>query len=989
MLRLRLDIATVDLDRLVVDLGHKTVQLGDLEARLLARLVAEQGQPVPAQDLCDAVWGRDAGQRADLHVLVKRLRSKIEAAPGRPVHLLTVRGQGYRLDAAVEASSRDASPGGPPVPSVPLRFGDVEVDLAGAVVRRGDREEGLTPTEVSLLAHLARSPGVAVPNAVLLTEVWEYDPKVQSRTLDTTVARLRKKLEPDPSAPVILLRQRGAGLLLAVPEPAGAIGSAGGRAADVAALVDRLEAGVRCLVVHGPGGVGKTHTVRALFDALRAVGRGPAEVVWCELERTRRTDEALARVARALWLDEALPRTRLQAETALGEAMARRPGTWLVLDGLEGCAEAMGPAIDTFLDLAPGLVVVCTSRHEVPSRAASHLPLGPLDRAAAMALLRTQVAAVGGVLVDGDAAALERIVDRAEALPLTLELVAARCAWLGVEATADGLDPSALERSHTRRRLASLDDSVRVSWELLDDDHRQALLACALFNAPFSLRALAAVLPAGLDATEAAETLRRRSLLTLKREAGQPPRLAQLAAIRSFARARLAELPDRVAWEGRYHAWLVGEALAVVERRMRWEDDGHRMRTLLGEFDQVIAQPDTPTEVLAALVSGLASSLVAEGRAADLERLVAALVRRAPDWQDDARCVEAVARALSVRCGPEGVTSEAIWARALAVDDPRAIASAALAHARFFGHADRADDAVAVLDTAATRTAGHTATLGRLGFQLASERAIWLAARRDPRAVTACAEAQAMVPRDAPPEDHCSMAMDLARVYALMGDLASTRHLARSCVRRAREAGQAERAATYAFGAGYAEVELGLAAEALSTLQVTVDAFDPATAPPLALQARICQVQAHLDVGDVDAAEALLMDAAARVAAREQRQLDVEIATFTGLIAHLRGAYGAALVAYRQVVPPEATPSGWKGFVAAMAVLAARSLGDVATAGAWRAQLDEMARGSDRAAEVVAVLDRPAEPSTYATWTLRVLARLVGSDRGARRPSRG
>ena len=30
--------------------------------------------------------------------------------------------------------------------------------------------------------------------------------------------------------------------------------------------------------------------------------------------------------------------------------------------------------------------------------------------------------------------------------------------------------------------------------------------------------------------------------------------------------ARLAELPDRVAWEGRYHAWLVGEALAVVER---------------------------------------------------------------------------------------------------------------------------------------------------------------------------------------------------------------------------------------------------------------------------------------------------------------------------------------------------------------------------------------------------------------------------------------
>jgi two-component system response regulator RegX3 len=49
--------------------------------------------------LIDRVWGADyVGDTKTLDVHVKRLRSKIEAAPANPVHLVTVRGLGYKLE---------------------------------------------------------------------------------------------------------------------------------------------------------------------------------------------------------------------------------------------------------------------------------------------------------------------------------------------------------------------------------------------------------------------------------------------------------------------------------------------------------------------------------------------------------------------------------------------------------------------------------------------------------------------------------------------------------------------------------------------------------------------------------------------------------------------------------------------------------------------------------------------------------------------------
>ena len=59
----------------------------------------------------------------------------------------------------------------------------------------------LTPKEYDLLLALCARGGGVVPRADLLEEVWGYDAAVWSRTVDTHIAELRRKLEDKPAKP--------------------------------------------------------------------------------------------------------------------------------------------------------------------------------------------------------------------------------------------------------------------------------------------------------------------------------------------------------------------------------------------------------------------------------------------------------------------------------------------------------------------------------------------------------------------------------------------------------------------------------------------------------------------------------------------------------------------------------------------------------------------------------------------------------------------
>ncbi|MBK9738351.1 MAG: response regulator transcription factor [Actinobacteria bacterium] len=89
----------IDADRHVVTVRGAVVALPLKEFDLLEFLVRNSGRVLTRSQLIDRVWGSDyVGDTKTLDVHVKRLRAKVEADPANPVHLLTVRGLGYKYE---------------------------------------------------------------------------------------------------------------------------------------------------------------------------------------------------------------------------------------------------------------------------------------------------------------------------------------------------------------------------------------------------------------------------------------------------------------------------------------------------------------------------------------------------------------------------------------------------------------------------------------------------------------------------------------------------------------------------------------------------------------------------------------------------------------------------------------------------------------------------------------------------------------------------
>jgi DNA-binding response OmpR family regulator len=82
-----------------------------------------------------------------------------------------------------------------------LRFGSVVVDFAARVVSKNGAVIALTPKAYELLLALVRRQGGVVTRAELLKEVWGYGAFVMTRTVDSHVAELRRKLEDDAANP--------------------------------------------------------------------------------------------------------------------------------------------------------------------------------------------------------------------------------------------------------------------------------------------------------------------------------------------------------------------------------------------------------------------------------------------------------------------------------------------------------------------------------------------------------------------------------------------------------------------------------------------------------------------------------------------------------------------------------------------------------------------------------------------------------------------
>lgn len=163
------------------------------------------------------------------------LRQLREDGLTMPVLILTAKGEeadkvlGFRLGAddyvtkpfgvlellaRVQALLRRSRPARETAAQAMHRFADVEVEVTTRCVRRNGDPVALTPMEFDLLVALLRRQGAVASRLELLKEVWGHSSAVMTRTVDTHIGELRRKLEADPATPRHILTVRKAGYRL-------------------------------------------------------------------------------------------------------------------------------------------------------------------------------------------------------------------------------------------------------------------------------------------------------------------------------------------------------------------------------------------------------------------------------------------------------------------------------------------------------------------------------------------------------------------------------------------------------------------------------------------------------------------------------------------------------------------------------------------------------------------------------------------------------
>lgn len=117
----------------------------------------------------------------------------------------------HELLARIEAvGRRTATSTGPEL----LELDGCELDLGMCRATRGGSTQTLTAREAEILRYLHLNRTRAVSRGDLLEDVWEAPRSLQTRTVDMTIAKLRQKVERNPSQPKIVLTVKGVGYAL-------------------------------------------------------------------------------------------------------------------------------------------------------------------------------------------------------------------------------------------------------------------------------------------------------------------------------------------------------------------------------------------------------------------------------------------------------------------------------------------------------------------------------------------------------------------------------------------------------------------------------------------------------------------------------------------------------------------------------------------------------------------------------------------------------
>ncbi len=178
-------------DLIVLDLG-----LPDLDGTRILEALKTRTLPIPVLVLTSRA------NEADILLGFKLGALDYVTKPFSPRVLL----------ARVEALFRGKT--APSKPKGALLLGSLSVDFERYQAFREGQAIHLTTREIDLLEFLHANQGKPVSRNDILDEIWGMDSEAGPRTVDTHIALLRKKIEPNPEKPTYLLSQRGIGYKL-------------------------------------------------------------------------------------------------------------------------------------------------------------------------------------------------------------------------------------------------------------------------------------------------------------------------------------------------------------------------------------------------------------------------------------------------------------------------------------------------------------------------------------------------------------------------------------------------------------------------------------------------------------------------------------------------------------------------------------------------------------------------------------------------------
>ena len=363
-----------------------------------------------------------------------------------------------------------------------------------------------------------------------------------------------------------------------------------GRERDMRVLDRLYRVGHRLVTLHGPAGIGKTRlAVQYGLSRLAAQEEDAEASLWlCDLTDAFTLDMMCEEIGRVLEVSLDIGETDLVEK--MGEALADRGVMLLILDNFDQLAEMAGEILTPWLQQAPRLSFLVTSRQRLRLPAETVHELGPLDLpktdgvvetsdAVKLYVDRAARAGSGFELSPELAPTVADIVRKLEGIPLAIELAAARAPLFGPVQLLQRLENrfQILGGTMTSRRQMTLHQAIDWSWSLLEPTEQRALAQLSVFHGGFSMEAVEQI----VDLTDfenppwagdVISSLHDKSLVRIFEPPGFPGevRLSLYESIREFAAEKLTELEEVGEAEARhsaYYLWVCGEWSEEIRER--------------------------------------------------------------------------------------------------------------------------------------------------------------------------------------------------------------------------------------------------------------------------------------------------------------------------------------------------------------------------------------------------------------------------------------